>query len=431
LGQNKDTPYLLFKMNPEASGFFSWGFQLRPDEAIVFIGKTPPKAVYFSFTVFMNVRYYPELGKAKMIMANLGDSLNHLVIKTANGDDGGPFDADTVVILAADQATESKVRKALETAGFSPCMINTLVIPSNTVRLWTDPQDDRFCVLTRCAFFEDEAAGEAYLGWGEEPAAETVSPAGVIWRVTPDAAAPDKPADPLPEPPLRVHGTGNPEFNLWPNVEALRTAILEYYSDYDAVEMDTEQFLAEGAEAIQRGINVLAPVRDTTYLRSRSRFTLADGEFIVAYGVNHAASGKALYGNAVLYAMDPADNPNFMFEPNLADGDIWRAYAGLASANSEEDMQGSTAAFLAGGGIPVNEDGEDVLYAHKYARACDPNDPVTCTAIPASPCEERMPQNEFIVAFRAYVEPETKVGPAYNELIYDRVIKFTPKAARR
>jgi hypothetical protein len=29
------------------------------------------------------------------------------------------------------------------------------------------------------------------------------------------------------------------------------------------------------------------------------------------------------------------------------------------------------------------------------------------------------------VGFRAYVEPQTKVGPSYTEIVYDRVIKFS------
>ncbi|MDQ1257344.1 MAG: hypothetical protein QG656_1948 [Candidatus Hydrogenedentes bacterium] len=429
LGQNADTPYLLFKMDPTASGFYSWGFQLRPDDALVFIGKTPPEAVYFSFTAFLNVRYYPELQKAKMLMANLGDSLNQCVIKTSGSAKGNPFDADTVVIVTADKATETKVRESLDKAGYSNRIVNTMVIPSDTVRLGTDPQDDRMCILTRCAFFKDPAAGAAYLGWGDVPEGETVSTAGVIWRVTPDTPAPEKPVEPLCEPPLRVHGTGYPEFDLWPDVEALRAAILAAYPDYDAFEFDTEQFLAEGAEAIQRGINVLAPSRDTVYLRTHGTFTLAEDEFVVVYGVNHAAAGKALYSNAVLYAMDPVDNSTFQFEPNLADGDIWRAFAGIGSINSVEDMQDSVQAFLPADAVPVNEHGEDLLYARKIKHTCDVADPVTCTSIPASICE-RMPQNEFNVAFRAYVEPETLVGPAYNELVYDRVIKFTPKAVR-
>mmetsp|Transcript_2701 Transcript_2701/g.5790 ORF Transcript_2701/g.5790 Transcript_2701/m.5790 type:complete len:120 (-) Transcript_2701:27-386(-) len=34
--------------------------------------------------------------------------------------------------------------------------------------------------------------------------------------------------------------------------------------------------------------------------------------------------------------------------------------------------------------------------------------------------------SNVFVGFRAYVNPATGVGPSWNEIIYDRVIKFTP-----
>jgi len=175
---------------------------------------------------------------------------------------------------------------------------------------------------------------------------------------------------------------------------------------------------------------VLAPSRDTIYLRTPGQFDLADGEFLIVYGVNHAAAGKALYCNAILYDMDPATDIGFPFGPNMDFDDIWRAYAGLVSVNSESSMQGTAQAFLPAGEVPVGKCGQDLLYARKFARACDSADGAACTAIPPAPCDG-IPEQEFSVAFRAYVEPETQVGPAYTELVYDRVIKFTPKEARR
>lgn len=34
---------------------------------------------------------------------------------------------------------------------------------------------------------------------------------------------------------------------------------------------------------------------------------------------------------------------------------------------------------------------------------------------------------QTFVAFRAYLERETKVGPVWHELVFDRVIKFSPR----
>jgi hypothetical protein len=35
-------------------------------------------------------------------------------------------------------------------------------------------------------------------------------------------------------------------------------------------------------------------------------------------------------------------------------------------------------------------------------------------------------EKECFVRFRAYVEKETKVGPFWSEIIYDRAVKFSP-----
>jgi hypothetical protein len=33
------------------------------------------------------------------------------------------------------------------------------------------------------------------------------------------------------------------------------------------------------------------------------------------------------------------------------------------------------------------------------------------------------------ITFRIYLEPETKVGPAWGELVWDRAIKFAPASS--
>jgi hypothetical protein len=43
-------------------------------------------------------------------------------------------------------------------------------------------------------------------------------------------------------------------------------------------------------------------------------------------------------------------------------------------------------------------------------------------------CGEGIPSEEGIaLVFRAYVEPATKVGPAWGEVILDQIFKFTPR----
>ena len=57
------------------------------------------------------------------------------------------------------------------------------------------------------------------------------------------------------------------------------------------------------------------------------------------------------------------------------------------------------------------------------ARDC--NGEVNCTEVPKGPGSYGIGLNETaFVAFRAYVENGTNVGPSYSEIAYDRVIKF-------
>jgi hypothetical protein len=37
------------------------------------------------------------------------------------------------------------------------------------------------------------------------------------------------------------------------------------------------------------------------------------------------------------------------------------------------------------------------------------------------------PNANMYLGFRAYLEPQTKVGPAWHELVFDRAILFTKK----
>ena len=101
-GNNPSTPYMLYWM-PAAPGetvdrseFIEIGkavgnkflieglqddFKLRPDEALVLVGSTPPAAAYFSFCSYLFDRVIA--GERRTIFASLGDTLNHVRINTS------------------------------------------------------------------------------------------------------------------------------------------------------------------------------------------------------------------------------------------------------------------------------------------------------------------------------------------------------------
>lgn len=364
------------------------GWQLSPDEAVVLVTKTPPECTYFSYCGFIFYKYYEKEEQRKWVWTSFNDPLNNLTIKTSgtpNGAKGNPFNQDTIIIFTADRGTDQRIRNAAMSAGYSEDIINTYVIPSSMVKLGTGPEFDTIVIAQRMALFADEKAGQEY-----------VDAVSVAIRVTPKSQVT---LDPFPAPELRVRGTGKTEVDLQPALDELRKAILAKYSNLSANELGTSLWLPESYDAVQEELYVAGESRDTTYLRCDT-LTLGNDpdEFIIVYGVNHAASGKATYSDCSFYGEAG-----------------WNGVAGIYST----EYAGTAEPYLPGN--PLAE----YLYVCKFARSCDSEK--ACAAVPTGPEAQGVELDEpAFVGFRAYIEPATKVGPAYSELLYDRVIKFSP-----
>jgi len=409
-GNNPSTPYMLYWM-PAAPGetidrteFIEIGkavgnkflieglqddFKLRPDEALVLVGSTPPPAAYFSYRSYLFSRVIA--GERRTLFPSLGDTLNHLRINTSgtpNGVEGNPFDRETIIVTTADKAIDGRVRRAAQSAGYSSAVMNTDVIPSGLVRMGLEADADNFLVLLRLAFFEDKEAGDAFM---ENPGVS-------VFRLTPK-----EPASLVPYgvQQLRPRGTGNAkELDLFGAVSDLRQAILAKYAGLNATELNTSIWLLEGFDAIQRSVNVIGENRDTTYLRT-DEFTLDDDpdEFLIVYGVNHAVTGRATYSNFGIYGA--------------------KILNGIGAVSSH-DLSGTAETYIPGHAASGD------LYAWKVARRSrgDPR----CLEIPWGRKAHGVDLDEAaFVGFRAYVEKETKVGPFWSELLYDRVVKFSSR----
>ncbi|MDD3718120.1 MAG: hypothetical protein PHP28_05590 [Actinomycetota bacterium] len=406
-GNNAQAPYMVYKLpespgqtapntitdaplRPENEGL--WGdYRLRRDEAIVYIGPTPPECSYFSYRSYLAGRYFPAVGRSQRVFASLGDTINNMTINstgTPGGKAGDAFEGTTVIITAADSSIEQRVRAALQEAGYSMDVVNTDIIPQSLVRMGLEAEADSFVFIHRVAFFEDEQAGEDYMA----------SAQGTVLRLTPQTV--DDP-DPFAVPELRVRGTGDAsELDLTADVEMLRQAILEKHAGLLATELKTSIWLLEGYDAIQRGIDVLGENRDTGYLWT-DQFTLGDDpeEFVIVYGVNHAAFGKATYSNVSIYGFD-----------------IKNGVAGVENTS----LAGTADEYL-----PGNPNAK-YLYVWKIAR--DAGGDPDCLAVPTWPGAYGIPLDaNCYIAFRAYLEQETRVGPYWFELFYDRAIKFDPR----
>jgi hypothetical protein len=266
----------------------------------------------------------------------------------------------------------------------------------------------------RPAFYKDKQVGDNYLN--NTPA--------TVFRVTPNQTTK---LDPYDYPELRVRGTGTTEFDLMDDLEELRIAILDKYTDLNATELPTSILVPIGSDAIQRGIDALGPDNDACYLWSANQTVSSPtppfpdlsqyygflrnppiilgndsnefNEFIIVYGVNHVATGKATYQNFVLYG---------------ADG--WNGVGAIHDA----DFNGTAVEYL-----PDNPNAK-YLYVYKIARNC--SDDPHCFEVPTGPGAYGIGLDQpLYIAWRSYLEKATKTGPSYSEIVYDRAIKFDPK----
>jgi hypothetical protein len=411
-GANVGAPYLAYKL-PLAPGQkapnmkvdpvsgLAFAYPLRHDEAIVQVGRTPPEAGFFSYQSYLIMRYDPGLKQYMTFFNSIGDTINNLTIKTSSST-GSPFNQPVIIISTADKGIDRLVRKAAQAAGYSQDIMNTDIIPSSTVNMGLEGAVDLFGFVSRVAVPGDKNELDAYIN----------DPGSRVFRLTPkEPVTPD----PFPVPTLRVRGTGKTELDLLLAVEELRHSILSKYEDLNVTELPTYIALPEGFTATQSDVNTLGDNRDSAYFstvevdawtkkddcRRNAAFTLPDSpdDFVIIYGVNHEATGKATYANCVVYGLQYLN--------------------GVANVDSRT-YQGSAADY-----IPDHPQSQ-YLYAWKIAR--NSNGDLHCLEVPVGPQRYGIGlDDKLMLFFRAYLEKATRAGPAHNELVLDRVIKFSSR----
>lgn len=398
-GNNAANPYMVASLPPVGYVYNEdppMGFFMRPDEAVVLVGRTPPPLAYFSYRSFtFNRVMEKEGGLRRKFFNSLGDPNNMLTLNTRGKALGDPYDRAYVLVIVADQGTKERVARALDVAGYPDQIINFDVPSPQLARLGIDTmKDDELLFINRFALWERgyEQAGAEYLA----------NPPVSVLRVTPDGPVDPAALRPLPTERLRPRGTGRTEMDLTPELDALRDAILAAHQGFHADELRPGVWLEESFDAAQRGIDTLGESRDTVYLRAEGTVTLAEDEFLIVYGVNHEATGKATYASFTVY-------------------DACKA-CGVEGENSRR-LAGSALDYVGAENPDVPH--VDSFYTWKVARNCgaDPR----CTTVETGPCPGKTAlETPLFIGFRAYVEPQTKIGPAFTEVLFDRVIKFSP-----
>jgi hypothetical protein len=335
-------------------------------------------------------------GTRQPLWATLGDAVNKATVKTTGHT---PFNSPVAVIFTADQRVDARVRAALERAGYPPAIINTIVFPVSMLNLGHSDTADEFIIAIRNAMWQNQADGDAYMQ----------SPPLNVFRLTPRN---ETIADPFPAPRLRVRGTGQTEMELMKKLDLLRQRIVAANSTLYAKDLATQTTAYEGYDYIQRGMDPWGDSRDAVFLTagyvpefgSTNDVTLADDEFLMVYGVNHVATGKASYHSVNVYSSNEGKVPiGFVEDP--------------AFPNSVRPYLSDDPAA------------EELMYAFKVSRNCG-NEP-NCVTLAIDNCSKLTigPSTVLGLFFRMYLEPETKVGPAMPEILYDRVIKFSPRKA--
>jgi len=373
-------------------------FQLRPDEAIVLIGPTPPPIKYFGFHLFLSTKVYPD-GSRHPLHATLGDAVNNLTIKTMGPT---PFNSLVALIFTPDKGTDARIRAALQRSGYPEAVINTMVFPASMLNLGHGESADELRITIRNGPVWQTDDGDAYVA----------DPPLTIMRVTPN-----NPVDlnPFPAPPLRVRGTGRTEMDLMNKLGELRARIVAANSGLDAADLGSHPYWYEGYDYIQRGVDPAGDTRDAFFLTagwvpefgSADEITLGDGEFLMVYGANHVATGKATYMSINVYASETA---------KLTIGTV-----------IDDDLQGTATPYF-----PPGDPGAKEMYAYKVSRNCGKDEPA-CLQLSVDNCPRLTIDRDTILGlvFRLYAEPATKVGPAMTEILYDRVIKFSPRSSKR
>ena len=379
--------------------------RIAPDEAVVLVGTTPPQEAYFSYQIYLATRWIQLPGETEpeitLLLNSLGDTVNMQTINTIGPD---PFERPMVFIFTADRGIDARVRAALRRAGYPASIINTIVIPSATLKMGFEPDSDSFLIANRNAIWDDPIAGKAYVE----------NPTYRVLRVTPNPAAM---LDPFPTAPLRVRGTGQTEIDLTPTLARVRDAIIDHYKvrGYTAYEYITQPIATEGYDYTQRKITTLGDTRDALYLGTgdlpefglNQPMTLKTGEFLIAYGLNHMATGKATYVNLNGYTS----------------GDSKMA---LGSAYPD-DLEGSAYDYP-----EISGPDAELTYAYMISRDCTGKHFCLPLAVPIEGCTQKdggeilNDESPLGVIFRLYLQPSTSIGAAFSEVVYDQVIKFTP-----
>ncbi|MDC0741743.1 hypothetical protein [Polyangium mundeleinium] len=400
-GNNPSSPYAAYYLprapgqttpNPEEdAGGLANTYRLRADEAVVWLGETPPSVAYFGFTDYLMARDDGTGTNTRTpVFASLAETLNIGVIGVDGPMDGVKYGRRALVVHTPNAAIGERVKKAAIASGIPASAVNIAPIDSMNTHLGLEETDDTFGVLFRSAIFEDAAAGDAWLN----------APPVTVYRLTP--STPPVAAEPYGKATPRPKDATNDENPTYAAAAAeLEQAILAAYAGtHDATIETMTEGTPDPYACIAGEKSCAGDNRDTIYPATGPFLWPVNAkDFIIVHGVDHSQTGKATYANASVYAL--------------------QHLVGVAAVSSKS-WKGSAAKYL------PNHPLVDKLYAYKIAQTC--NGEAFCLEVPDAPCPNGIaPGSVAVIAFRAYLEPGTNTAPNPALLVPDGVLRFKTK----
>jgi hypothetical protein len=390
-------------------------YKLRPDEAIVFIGKTPPPALYYCFRSYLGfVENKPEkdykeeitvgndhTGFYHLIFASLGDQINNYNIwtdQTPGGAPGTPFNSSTIIVSTADRNINKQIRDTLSKVGYSPDIMNNDNIPMELVNMGLDKGKDTFLYMMRFALWAEQTIGNQYIN--------NIDQFIKVFRITPNFSLPN-PA-PWPVPTLKIRETGITEYQVVPNArrdfDYLRNEIIKKYSgtEYDPVDLDLSIGIPDNYNAILRDMNIYGDDRDAVYFKTEDFQLRNDNDFVIVYGINHEQTGKAIYSNASFYGVE--------------------LFNGVVGAFSTVQFPDTAQEFF-----PEGYQSAGYYYVYKMARKADEDNVVIIPYSTGNPLGKAYGvdnNQDARIVFRVYLDKKAMVGPYTFDIIWDRAILF-------
>ncbi len=389
----------------------SW--RLRHDEAVLFVGKTPPEAMYMGFTPYVFSRVNAA-GARRTVFGSLSDTTNHLTLgelPCLEGEGGGntgwhgrgkahghgrgctsAFDQPLAVLITASAEAEARAEELLADLHFPAERIVRLRVPGQALRLGLDAAADELSALLRMADWADPEAASAYL---EEPS-------GVVVRLTPIEQAPAGALHPVPK--LKSRSTPNLEV---PMAASLNKAIAAVRLQNDRATRTTALAALtpfpfdSGYQCLSLLANCSGDNRDTAYAASSPALLRPSPDaFFYVVGAIHEYTGMATWTGISVYETVKT--------------------AGVLGVVPSEAV-GSAHAYL-----PVDDPNRDKIFVIKLARSCAEGEPY-CYTVPSTGWPSVALDQPVVVMERAYLHPVTGVGPPPSGFKSATLIRYNPR----